>query len=97
MPKMQVSVVRETFMNPADLQLQEIRHAIDGVDSAIATLLASRLKLSRLAIMTKVQEGLPVVDLLREAEIQRNYERVARGASPVARAILRWCRGTNEH
>ena len=37
MPKMLVPVVRQTVMNPADLELRQIRHAIDGVDDAIAT------------------------------------------------------------
>jgi chorismate mutase len=91
-----VSVVRKSVMNPADPELRDIRRAIDGVDAAIATLLASRRRLSHLAILTKAREGLPIVDPIREGEIKQRYERTAHGASIVARAIFRWCRGHHE-
>ncbi|MCL4181029.1 MAG: chorismate mutase [Verrucomicrobia bacterium] len=83
-------------MNSAGLELREIRHAIDGVDEAIATLLASRLQLSRLAILSKAQRGVPVLDSVREIEIQRNYDRHAPGASAVAATILRWCKANHD-
>ncbi len=90
-----VPLVRQTLLNMSDpeVELRDVRRAIDGVDAAIGTLLASRLKLSRMAILNKVRMGLPVIDPLREGEIQRSYEQSARGSSPVARAVLRWCRG----
>ena len=96
MPKMCVSVVRQTVMNPADLELREILHAIDGVDDAIATLLASRRKLSRLAMLTKAKQGIPPFDGARESEIEGRYKQAAHGASMVARAIFRWCRGNRD-
>ena len=85
-------------MNPAEPELRQLRHAIDGVDDAIATLLASRRKLSRLAMLSKAKQGIPPFDPDREEEIQQHYERTAHGASMVARAIFRWCRGhRDEH
>jgi len=77
-------------------ELREVRHAIDGVDQAIATLLAARLRLSRLAITTKAREGLPVLDPIRELEIHGYYDRYALGASAVAKSMLCWCRGYHE-
>ena len=96
MPKMLVSVVRKSVMNPAEPELRDIRRAIDGVDAAIAALLLSRRRLSHMAILTKAREGLPIVDPIREGEIQQRYERTTHGASIVARAIFRWCRGHHE-
>ena len=98
MSSLQLRLVRQTVVNirTSQVELREIRQAIDGVDTAIATLLASRVKLSRLAIATKAREGLPILDPIRELEIQRRYEGHALGAAGVARAILRWCRGSDE-
>ena len=94
MPEVFVPLVGQTVMNimAPEVELTDVRDAIDGVDQAIATLLAARLRLSRLAIATKAREGVPILDPRREREIKRGYERTARNSAPVARAILCWCR-----
>ena len=75
-----------------DPELQTVRRAIDGVDDALASLLAARVCLSHQAQAIKSRVGLPVRDEAREAEIRYRYDRRWRGASVVAGAILNWCR-----
>lgn len=72
--------------------LQTLRHAIDGTDEAITALLASRRKLSHQIIALKARDGVPPLDVVREAEIRRRYDLMARGSGSVAHAILNWCR-----
>jgi len=79
-----------------EVELRDIRQAIDGVDRAIATLLAARLRLSRLAILSKAQQGIPIFDPVREIEVQRGYDGHAPGASVVAGTILRWCKANHD-
>ena len=76
----------------ADNDLQTLRRAIDGIDDALANLLATRMCLSHQAQANKTQAGVPVRDEEREAEICYRYDRRWRGSSVVARAILNWCR-----
>jgi chorismate mutase len=91
MPKMFVPVVRQTVMN-ANADLQTVRRAIDGIDEALADLLACRICLSHHAQEMKAKAGLPVRDPAREGEICYRYDLRWRGSSAVAQAILRWCR-----
>ncbi len=72
--------------------LQTLRRAIDGLDDALAGLLACRVCLSHQAQALKARVGLPAIDTTREAEIQHRYEQRWAGASTVARAILNLCR-----
>jgi chorismate mutase len=76
-------------------ELRDLRRAIEGIDGAIGTLLAARLRLSRQAMLTKAREGIPIFDPVREIEIQRSYDRLAPGASLVAATILRWCKANH--
>ena len=87
---MRLPVVRKAVVNVPELQ--PLRHAIDGIDEALAGLLAARVVLSRRAQETKARVGLPVLDRERESEIGRRYEHAAQGCASVARAILDWCR-----
>jgi chorismate mutase len=80
-------------MNTPDLK--NLRQAIDGVDTALADLLACRADLSRKAQAAKAQAGLSILDPARENEVQQRYEHTGRGLSSVAQAILEWCR--HEH
>ena len=73
-------------------ELIAFRRAIDGVDEALAGLVASRVCLSHQAQELKVRAGLPVIDRHRELEIQHRYDKRWLGASTVARAILNLCR-----
>ena len=73
-------------------ELQTLRRAIDGIDDALAGLLACRITLSHQAQALKAQAGLPPIDRTRETDIQQRYERQWRGASVVAGAILNLCR-----
>jgi chorismate mutase len=88
---MLVPVVRQTLMNP-NAELQSLRRAIDGVDEALAGLLATRICLSHQAQEIKSRAGVPVRDPNRETEICYRYDLRWRGSSAVAMAILNWCR-----
>ncbi len=72
--------------------LEMLRQAIDGLDDALAGLLACRVCLSHQAQALKARVGLPAFDASREAEIQHRYEQRWCGASVVAGAILNLCR-----
>ena len=72
--------------------LLALRHAIDGIDDALAGLLACRVCLSHQAQALKARVGLPALDRTRELEIQHRYDLRWRGASVVARTILSLCR-----
>ncbi|HNQ88402.1 MAG TPA: chorismate mutase [Verrucomicrobiota bacterium] len=72
--------------------LLALRHAIDGIDDALAALLVSRVCLSHQAQALKARAGLPALDRAREVEIQHRYEQRWCGASAVALAILNLCR-----
>jgi len=72
--------------------LGALRRAIDGVDEALANLVACRVCLSHQAQELKIRAGLPVVDAQRELEIQYRYEQHWHGSATVARAILSLCR-----
>lgn len=76
----------------ANAELLVLRHAIDGMDDALASLLACRVCLSHQAQTVKARAGLPALDRAREVEIQHRYEQRWAGASAVARAILNLCR-----
>lgn len=73
-------------------ELLALRRAINGVDAALADLLACRAGLSRQAQAAKAQAEVPVLDPAREEEVRERYEQAAPGASSVAAAILEWCR-----
>ncbi len=94
MPKMFVPLVRQAVMSEgsANANLLTLRQAIDGLDDALARLLACRVCLSHQAQALKARVGLPAFDASREAEIQHRYEQRWCGASTVARAILTLCR-----
>ncbi len=94
MPKMLVPVEWQTVVSTPDrkLELAALRRAIDGLDEALAGLLATRAGLSRQAQELKSRVGLPAIDPQREVEIQHRYEQRLGGASVVARAILTLCR-----
>jgi chorismate mutase len=94
MSEMRLPVVRQAVVSVSNpiAELAAFRHAIDGVDEALAGLVASRVCLSHQAQELKVRAGLPILDRARELEIQYRYERRWRGASAVARAILSLCR-----
>jgi chorismate mutase len=79
------------FQPPKD-ELAVLRHAIDGVDEALSSLVACRVCLSHQAQELKVRAGVPIRDPERELEIQYRYERRWRGGSAVAHAILNLCR-----
>jgi hypothetical protein len=64
---MQFPVVRQTVMS-ANADLQTVRRAIDGIDEALADLLACRICLSHHAQKIKGKAGLPVRDAAREGE-----------------------------
>jgi len=74
------------------IELEALRRAIDGVDDALAGLLACRVRLSRQAQATKRRVGFPVFDGNREAEIQRRFDLAAPGSAAIAAAITQWCR-----
>lgn len=76
----------------ANAELLMLRQAIDGLDDALAGLLACRVCLSHQAQALKARSGLPAFDRAREVEIQVRYEKRWAGASAVARAILNLCR-----
>ena len=73
-------------------ELPALRRAIDGIDEALAGLLACRATLSHQAQALKAQAGLPPIDRARETDIQHRYEQRWAGASAVAQAILTLCR-----
>jgi len=73
-------------------ELATLRRAIDGIDDALAGLLACRVCLSHQAQAFKVRAGAPARDHDREVEIQHRYEQRWCGASVVARAVLALCR-----
>jgi len=85
---------REASVSTTGFQAELIafRQAIDGVDEALAGLVASRVCLSHQAQELKVRAGLPVIDRQRELEIQYRYDKRWLGASSVARSILNLCR-----
>lgn len=76
----------------SNTDLQMLRHAIDGIDDALAGLLVCRMCLSHQAQALKARAGLPAFDADREDEIQHRYDQRWCGASVVARAILDFCR-----
>lgn len=76
----------------ANADLQTVRQAIDGIDAALADLLACRICLSHQAQAIKTKSGLPIHDPNRELEVCYRYDTRWRGSSLVARAILHWCR-----
>jgi len=94
MPQMRIPVEWQTVVSTPDrkLELAALRRAIDGLDEALAGLLASRVCLSRQAQELKARTGLPAIDPERELEIQHRYEQRWRGAATVARSILSLCR-----
>jgi chorismate mutase len=91
---MLVPVVREARVSApiANAELLALRQAIDGVDDALASLLAYRVCLSHQAQALKARVGLPAVDPARELDIQHRYDLRWRGAAVVARAVLTLCR-----
>jgi chorismate mutase len=91
---MLVPVVREARVSApiANAELLALRQAIDGVDDALASLLACRVCLSHQAQALKARAGLPAFDRAREVAIQHRYEQRWAGASTVASAILSLCR-----
>ena len=94
MPEMRLPVEWQTVVSASipNAELTAFRRAIDGVDEALAGLVASRVCLSHQAQELKVRAGLPIFDRARELEIQHRYEQRWRGASTVAHAILNLCR-----
>ena len=90
---MLIPLVREALVSAptTNAELLVLRQAIDGLDDALATLLASRVCLSHQAQALKARVGVPALDRVREVEIQHRYELRWRGAGNVARAILRLC------
>ncbi len=94
MPKVRLPVERKASVSTMGLHAELIgfRRAIDGVDEALAGLVASRVCLSHQAQELKVRAGLPVIDPQRELEIQYRYDKRWLGASSIARAILNLCR-----
>ena len=73
-------------------ELQTVRRAIDGIDEALADLIACRICLSHQAQKIKAKVGLPPRDRAREEEVCYRYDLRWRGSSAVARAILNLCR-----
>lgn len=60
--------------------MNELRAAIEEVDSAIITLIAERTALARAIGQVKAEEGRPVTDPAREAAVVANAARLAREA-----------------
>lgn len=85
---------RQTVVSASkpNADLTTLRRAIDGIDDALAGLLACRVCLSHQAQALKARVGTPARDHDRETEIQHRYEQRWAGASVVARAILTLCR-----
>jgi len=93
-PALQLSLVGKTVVSATvpKAELCALRRAIDGIDDALAGLLACRVCLSHQAQALKARAGAPARDHDREVEIQHRYEQRWAGASVVARAILNLCR-----
>ena len=91
---MRVCVERKSLVSvpTVNAELLVLRQAIDGIDDALAALLACRVCLSHQAQALKARAGLPALDRAREVEIQHRYDLRWAGASAVARAILNLCR-----
>lgn len=94
MPEVRVCLEREARVKApsANAELLTLRQAIDGMDDALASLLACRACLSHQAQAVKARLGRPALDRARELEIQHRYDQRWAGASAVARAILDLCR-----
>ena len=68
---------------------------INLIDFLIAHLVRIRLTASQNIQARKKRDGMPIMDVEREAEILNRYERRQLGASAVARSILTLCRNGN--
>lgn len=76
-------------MSPPPTTLPGIRERIDAIDAQIAALVAERLRLARAAGDAKAAAGLPLRDLLREAQVAIRFVDVAgEGTRPIIRAII---------
>ena len=64
----------DRFTRDPHEELRDCRNAIEVVDRRIVALLAQRMTLARRAAQAKQQAGLPLVDMVREAEV---FHRVA--------------------
>ena len=79
----------------AGLILAGIREEINAIDSQIITLLARRARISQQAQQTRLDQGMPRLDLARERAIHARYrDQLGPAGVDLADSVLRLCRGT---
>lgn len=61
------------------MNLDEYRNEIDAIDSEIIALLSRRAEASKNIGLIKAKAGLPIIDRVREVEIQRRIEQKNNG------------------